>query len=98
MLVFLLLISAVFASVGGLYFFLRTSLNAFIKCIRIVLFISYKFVVSRVKKKSSGGDDDGGLPLPASTGKIDRVSLLASLPEDYLAASTTLKEQTTINK
>ena len=92
-------LSVVFASVGGLYFFLRTTLNAFIKCIRVVLFISYKFMMSRVKKKSSSSNEgDGGLPLPASTGKTERVSLLASLPEDYLAASTTLKEQTTINK
>ena len=89
-------ISVVFASVGGLYFFLRTTLNAFIKCIRVVLFISYKYIMSRVKKSSSNSDANG-LPLPASTGK-DRVSLLASLPDDYLAASTTLKEQTTINK
>lgn len=90
-------ISVVFASVGGLYFFLRTSLNAFIKCIRVVLFISYKFIMSRVKKSSSNGDGNG-LPLPASTGKTDRVSLLASLPDDYLAASTALKEQASVNK
>ena len=90
-------ISVVFASVGGLYFFLRTTLNALIKCIRVVLFISYKYIMSRVKKPSSNSDGNG-LPLPASTGKPDRVSLLASLPDDYLAASTTLKEQATINK
>lgn len=57
--------------------------------------------MSRVKKSSLDNDGDGSLPLPASTGKTERVSLLASLPDDYLAASTTVKEQikqTAINK
>lgn len=93
--VMLFVICVVFASVGGLYFFLRTTLNALIKCIRVVLLISYKFIMSRVKKSSSNNGDNN-LPLPASTGK-DRVSLLASLPDDYLSASTTFKEQTKIS-
>ena len=97
-----LVLLAVFAYVGGLYFFLRTTLNAFIKCVRVVLLISFKYMrrlTGRAKHSSSENTDgNGGLPLPAST-KPDksRVSLLASLPKDYLGASTTVKEQITVN-
>ena len=90
-----------FASVGGLYFFLRTTLNAFIKCARVVIFIIYKYVKRLTAKfyPSAPANDDLPLAKTESDEKPDkaRVSLLASLPKDYLGFSTTVREQTLIN-
>lgn len=90
---------AVFAYVGGLYFFLRTTLNAFIKCIRVVLFISYKYTKRLTGKFNPSVAGNEHLPLTDSDARQEpkRVSLLASLPKDYLGASTTFKEQSAIN-
>ena len=92
------LFTTVFAYVGGLYFFLRTTLNAFIKCIRVVLFISYKYT-RRLTVKFNPSATNEQLPLtdPEARQEPKRVSLLASLPKDYLGASTTFKEQSAIN-
>ena len=101
-------VCVVFASVGGLYFFLRTSLNAFIKCVRVVVLISFKYMkrlTAKLKSSSSVNNGTTYFPLPSPTTPTvatatekprDRVSLLASLPDDYLSASTTFKEQTAI--
>lgn len=91
-------LTAVFASVGGLYFFLRTTLNAFIKCARVVVFIIYKYI-KRLTTKFNTSAEDEELPLVQTDEKPDkaRVSLLASLPRDYQGFSTTVQKQTLVN-
>lgn len=88
-----------FASVGGLYFFLRTTLNAFIKCARVVIFIIFKYIKRLTTKFNLSAPENEELPLVKADEKPDkaRVSLLASLPKDYLGFSTTVREQTLIN-
>ena len=50
--------SVVFSFVGGLYFFLRTSLNALVKCLRVTVFLAYKSVCRLLNKREKKHDEE----------------------------------------
>lgn len=47
----------VFAFVGGLYFFLRTTLNALVKCLRVIIFLAYKSLVRIISRKKANDEE-----------------------------------------
>ena len=75
-----------FAYVGGLYFFLRTTLNSVLKCLRVFFLVCFKYCRRSVCKSEGKGegslkdDDEAAVPSEQDT---DKLSLLASLPSGY---------------
>lgn len=98
--VVLLLCIAVFSYVGGIYFFMRTILNALVKCLYNILYIAlhccWKMVQQHVMKKSLSPEtttvNNGNLAHPSGDAEArpiivsdPRVSVLGPLP--YLKLS-----------
>lgn len=74
-------ILTLFAYVGGLYFFLRTTLNAFLKCLGVFLLVWLKYCRRTVCKPVEAPlkDEEEG----TARVETDKHSLLASLPSGY---------------
>ena len=76
-----------FAYVGGLYFFLRTSLNSSLKCLRVVLLVCFKYgrrTVCKSRDELADKEDEEAAALTEQA----RLSLLVSLPSGYHSSAT----------
>ena len=95
--------SVVFSYVGGIYFFMRTVLNALVKCLFSILFVVTHFVFKIMKKNSYEIKDPESPSVnhdlqesttqntnsgTAPVSSDPRVSLLGPLPHYYSSTST----------
>lgn len=94
----------VFSYVGGIYFFMRTVLNALVKCLFSICFVAFHFVVKVVKSQPAVRDTerislndehrDAGyeeLRTPPVGTSDPQVSLLGPLPHYFAGTASNSK-------